>query len=52
MRLCPDPQRVNRSKKITVETLSGDNRGGFLHFANASVEMTLKSDKNNVCENR
>ena len=35
-------RRHIRLKIVVAVSLSGDNRGGFLHFANASVEMTLK----------
>ena len=40
----PSATPTNMVEKAVTVSLSGDFRGGFLHFANASVEMTLKSD--------
>ena len=44
MRLCPRPRNALKVEKIVGEELSGDFRVGFLHYAYASVEMTLRSD--------
>ena len=46
--LGPPYRRLRRHYKvenIITVWLSGDNRGGFLHFAYASVEMTLKRNR-------
>ena len=53
LRLCPRPRNALKVEKEREVGLSRDNRGGFLHYADASVEMTFipkRVDEEHPCK--